>query len=55
MVQERAGAGDSRVRYWFLDGSGLDFQGCDWHYSTNNHRMIADRFRPFVDSLALGW
>jgi lysophospholipase L1-like esterase len=55
VVQERAGAGDSRVRYWFLDGTGLDFLGCDWHYSTRDHQVIAGRFRTFVDGLALGW
>jgi lysophospholipase L1-like esterase len=55
VVQERADAGDSRVRYWFLDGTGLDFLGCDWHYSARDHQVVADRFSTFVDSLALDW
>ncbi|WP_229872622.1 RICIN domain-containing protein, partial [Promicromonospora soli] len=55
VVQERTGAGDSRVRYWSVDSAGLDFLGCDWHYSTRDHQVIAGRFRTFVDSLALGW
>ncbi|MFC8798587.1 SGNH/GDSL hydrolase family protein [Promicromonospora sp. NPDC057138] len=55
VVQERTGAGDSRVRYWYLDGAGLDFLGCDWHYSTHDHQVIADRFGTFVDGLGLGW
>jgi lysophospholipase L1-like esterase len=55
VVRERAGAGDSRVRYWFLDDTGLDFLGCDWHYSTRDHELVADRFGTFVDGLALDW
>ncbi|MGA5195735.1 hypothetical protein [Streptomyces exfoliatus] len=30
VVKARADAGDSKVRYWCLDGSGLDFSGCHW-------------------------
>jgi lysophospholipase L1-like esterase len=55
VVQERTGAGDSRVRYWFLDDTGLDFLGCDWHYSTRDHQIVADRFGTFVDGLGLDW
>ena len=55
VVQDRAGAGDSRIRYWFLDTGALDFLGCHHHYSTSDHRIIADRFETFVDGLALGW
>ncbi|MGW1617543.1 hypothetical protein [Streptomyces sp. NPDC002172] len=29
VVKARYDAGDSRVRYWFLDDTGLDFLGCD--------------------------
>ncbi|WP_242504282.1 SGNH/GDSL hydrolase family protein [Promicromonospora panici] len=55
VVQERTGAGDSRVRYWFLDNTGLDFLGCDWHYSTRDHQIVADRFSTFVNGLGLDW
>ncbi|MCE0446530.1 hypothetical protein LT493_23415 [Streptomyces tricolor] len=31
VVKARNDAGDRGVRYWFLDDTGLDFQGCHWH------------------------
>ena len=55
VVQERVSAGDSRVRYWSLDSSGLDFTGCDDHYSTHDDRVIAGRLSAFLGSLSLGW
>ncbi len=55
VVQERVSAGDSRVRYWSLDGSGLGFTGCDYHYSTHDDRVIAGRLSAFIGSLSLGW
>ncbi|TDB76174.1 cellulose-binding protein [Micromonospora sp. KC723] len=55
VVQERTSAGDSRVRYWALDGTSLDLLGCHWHYSARDHQLIADRFGTFVGSLPLGW
>jgi lysophospholipase L1-like esterase len=55
VVQERVNAGDSRVRYWFLDGAGLDFLGCDWHYSSRDHQLVADRLSTFIGTLSLGW
>jgi hypothetical protein len=55
VVQERVSAGDSRVHYWLVDGSGLDFLGCDWHYSARDDRLIAERLSAFIGSLALGW
>jgi len=55
VVQERTAAGDSRVRYWPLDGTGLDNLGCHWHYSTHDHQLIADRLGTFVAGLPLGW
>ena len=45
VVQDRNDRGDSRVRYWLLDDSGLDFLGCDWHYSARDDRLIADHPR----------
>jgi lysophospholipase L1-like esterase len=55
VVRDRTGAGDSRVRYWFLDSGGLDFLGCHYHYSAADHRIVADRFGTFVGGLALRW
>jgi lysophospholipase L1-like esterase len=55
VVRERNGAGDSRVRYWFLDSNGLDFQGCHYHFSTADHKVVAGRFRTFVDGLGVRW
>jgi lysophospholipase L1-like esterase len=55
VVQERVNAGDGRVHYWSIDGSGLDFLGCHWHYSTRDHQIVADRLNTFVGSLSLGW
>ncbi|WP_079085770.1 RICIN domain-containing protein [Streptomyces dysideae] len=55
VVKTRNDAGDSRVRYWFLDDSGLDFLGCDWHYSARDDRLIADRLTPFISGLPAGW
>nr|WP_244363535.1 SGNH/GDSL hydrolase family protein [Streptomyces aquilus] len=55
VVRARNDAGDSRVRYWSLDDSGLDFLGCDWHYSAHDDRLIADRLTPFIAALPTGW
>jgi lysophospholipase L1-like esterase len=55
VVKARNDAGDSRVRYWFLDDSGLDFLGCDWHYSARDDRVIADRLTSFIAGLPTGW
>ena len=55
VVKTRNDAGDSRVRYWFLDDSGLDFLGCDWHYSAHDDRLIADRLTSFIAGLPTGW
>jgi lysophospholipase L1-like esterase len=55
VVQERTAAGDSRVRYWLLDGTGLDLLGCHWHYSTHDHQLVADRLTTFIGNLQLSW
>ncbi|WP_175410079.1 RICIN domain-containing protein [Streptomyces sp. TRM64462] len=55
VVKTRNDAGDSGVRYWFLDGSDLDFLGCDWHYSARDDRLIADRLTSFLAGLPIGW
>jgi lysophospholipase L1-like esterase len=55
VVRERTDAGDSRVRSWFLDGTGLDLLGCHWHYSTRDDQLIADRLTTFIGTLPLTW
>ena len=55
VVRERADAGDSRLRYWFLDDTGLDFLGCHWHYSAHDDRLVADRLTSFVNGLPIRW
>jgi lysophospholipase L1-like esterase len=55
VVQQRNAAGDSRVRYWLLDGSGLDSNGCDYHFSARDDRLIAGRLGAFIGSQPLGW
>ncbi|WP_256725385.1 hypothetical protein [Streptomyces sp. IMTB 2501] len=37
------------------DDSGLDFLGCDWHYSAQGDRRIADRLTSFIAGLSTGW
>lgn len=54
VVKARNAAGDGAVRYWYLDDSGLDFLGCDWHYSAHDDRLIADRLTPFLAGLPTG-
>jgi lysophospholipase L1-like esterase len=55
VVKARTDAGDNRVRYWFLDDSGLDFTGCHWHYSAHDDRLVADRLASFVAGLPISW
>lgn len=55
VVKARNDAGDNGVRYWFLDDTGLDFLGCDWHYSARDDRLIADRLTSFIAGLPTGW
>ncbi|WP_234310602.1 SGNH/GDSL hydrolase family protein [Streptomyces sp. NRRL S-474] len=55
VVQERTDAGDRRVRYWRLDDTGLDYTGCHWHYSSRDHRLLADRLTSFVAGLPIRW
>ncbi len=55
VVRERTGAGDRRVRYWPLDTTGLDHNGCHWHYSARDHRLLADRLTAFVADLPIRW
>lgn len=55
VVKARNDAGDSRVRYWSLDDSGLDFLGCDWHYSAHDDRIVSDRLTSFIGGLPMNW
>ncbi|MFF8280111.1 RICIN domain-containing protein [Streptomyces lateritius] len=55
VVKARNDAGDGGVRYWFLDDAGLDFLGCDWHYSAHDDRLIADRLTSFIAGLPTRW
>ncbi|WP_328409141.1 GDSL-type esterase/lipase family protein [Streptomyces violaceus] len=55
VVQERTGAGDSRARYWRLDDTNLDHTGCHWHYSAQDHRLLADRLTSFLGDLPIRW
>jgi lysophospholipase L1-like esterase len=55
VVKARNDAGDSGVRYWFLDDSGLDFLGCAWHYSAHDDRVISDRLSSFIAGLPMSW
>ncbi|BFV55088.1 hypothetical protein KCMC57_up01920 [Kitasatospora sp. CMC57] len=55
VVKARNDAGDGGVRAWALDSSGLDFLGCDWHYSAHDDRLIADRLTSFISGLPTGW
>ncbi|MGW2283427.1 RICIN domain-containing protein [Streptomyces phaeochromogenes] len=55
VVRTRNYVGDSRGRYWFLDDSGLDFLGCDWHYSARDDRVVSDRLTSFIAGLPTGW
>ncbi|MFC3999327.1 SGNH/GDSL hydrolase family protein [Nocardiopsis sediminis] len=55
IVTERNDAGDDRVRYWYYDDAGLDYLGCHWHPSAQDHRLIADRLGEFIATLPLEW
>ncbi|WP_261991459.1 SGNH/GDSL hydrolase family protein [Streptomyces sp. OR43] len=55
VVEARNDAGDSGVRSWYLEQSGLDFLGCDGHTSARDDRLIADRLAAFLGSLPTGW
>ncbi|HET6856423.1 MAG TPA: GDSL-type esterase/lipase family protein [Streptomyces sp.] len=55
VVKARNDAGDSGVRYWYLDSAGLDFLGCHWHYSAHDDRVISDRLTSYISGLPLKW
>ncbi|MCA2218306.1 SGNH/GDSL hydrolase family protein [Jidongwangia harbinensis] len=55
IVRERNAAGDDRVRYWYYDSAGLDYAGCHWHPSRQDHEIIAGRLGDLVATLPLDW
>ncbi|MEU3750839.1 MULTISPECIES: hypothetical protein [Streptomyces] len=55
VVKARNDGGDNGVRYWFLEDSGPDFLGWDWHYSAHDDRLVAERLTSFVAGLPTGW
>jgi lysophospholipase L1-like esterase len=55
IVQERNRQGDDRVRHLYYDAPGLDYLGCDWHPSLNDHRIISGLLDDFLAGLPLRW
>ncbi|GHE35190.1 SGNH/GDSL hydrolase family protein [Streptomyces capitiformicae] len=55
IVEERNLRGDDRVRHWYYDAPGLDFLGCDWHPSVNDHRIVSGLLDEFLAGLSLRW
>ncbi|MEU1939307.1 hypothetical protein ACH49O_35725 [Streptomyces coeruleorubidus] len=55
VVKTRNAAGDSRIRYWFLDSPALDFLGCHWRYSAHDDRVVSERLTSFVAGLPMSW
>jgi hypothetical protein len=48
------------VRQWVSHGStsagpNLDYGGCHWHPSRNDHQLIADRLSDYLATLPLRW
>ena len=52
VVQE---SGDQRVRLWNYADPALDRLGCDWHFSTRDHRLIAGKLGEYLATLPLRW
>ncbi|MFF8673642.1 SGNH/GDSL hydrolase family protein [Streptomyces sp. NPDC015242] len=55
VVREHNTSGDTRVRFWRLDDTGLDLAGCHWHYSARDHRLLADRLTAHLAGLPIRW
>ncbi|WP_219910684.1 cellulose binding domain-containing protein [Saccharothrix carnea] len=55
VVKDRNARGDDRVRFWNYDNPGLDRLGCDWHFSGNDHRLIAGLLTDYIAALPLSW
>lgn len=53
IVNERNASGDDRVGYWYYDG--LDYLGCHYHPSVNDHEVIADDLTAYLAALRLRW
>ncbi|MDT0343621.1 SGNH/GDSL hydrolase family protein [Streptomyces litchfieldiae] len=55
IVRDRNGRGDDRVGYWYYDDPALDRLGCDWHFSLNDHRILAGLLDDYLATLPLRW
>jgi lysophospholipase L1-like esterase len=55
IVSERNSRGDTRVRHWYYDSTGMDYLGCHWHPSARDHQLLADRLAAFIPTLPLRW
>ncbi|WP_162143289.1 carbohydrate-binding protein [Chitinilyticum aquatile] len=53
IVSERKAAGDQRVVYFGFGG--LDFMGCQWHPSVQDHQSIAAQLQTVLDGSGLSW
>ncbi|GAA2669357.1 MULTISPECIES: cellulose binding domain-containing protein [Actinosynnema] len=55
VVADRNAQGDTRVRFWNHDDPRLDRLGCDWHYSTADHRLLSTLLTDYIATLPLTW
>ncbi|AXX30861.1 cellulose binding domain-containing protein [Actinosynnema pretiosum subsp. pretiosum] len=55
VVTDRNAQGDTRVRFWNHDDPRLDRLGCDWHYSTADHRLLSTLLTDYIATLPLTW
>ncbi|VUD64021.1 Acetylxylan esterase / glucomannan deacetylase [Thalassocella blandensis] len=46
VVEQRQAKGESNIVYWFYEG--LDNEGCDWHPSAADHRMLATKLTELL-------
>lgn len=51
VVDAARAAGDTRVVLWDYSDAPLDLQGCHWHPSLADHRVLADRLVALLDPL----
>lgn len=51
VVARQQAAGDERVLLWDYSSAPLDFQGCHWHPSLADHRVLAQRLTALLDPL----
>jgi len=51
VVEAARAAGDTRVVLWDYSDAPLDLQGCHWHPSLADHRVLADRLVALLEPL----